>query len=168
LGPSSLPNQDRAEVLQFQQRAGELQRAVSGSAGRLQESLDQMDAINGALRRAQKETGRLLQEARSIELKLLDLRDRLGGDKTLSDLSVSGPVSIVRRATLAYEGSLNSTYGPTETHRQAYAIAAEEYRELRQELATAIEKDLAGLKKKLDAARVPWTAGRPIPQWEEE
>ncbi len=141
-----------------------MQRAVAGAAGRLQESLDQLDEIKIALRKTQKDTGNLLDETRSIELELLDIRDQLTGDSTLSDRSEPAPPSIMRRAKIAYEGSLNSTYGPTQTHRQAYAIAAEEYQELRAGLASLIDEDLARLEKKLDKARIPWTSGRAIPE----
>jgi photosystem II stability/assembly factor-like uncharacterized protein len=164
IGQSSLPIQDRAEVLKFQQQAGELQRAVAGASGRLKESLDQLDQIKSALRKTQKDTGGLVEEARTIELKLLKIRDQLTGDTTRSERSEPAPPSIMRRAGIAYEGSLNSTVGPTETHRQSYAIAAEEYRELRGRLASLIEGDLAELEKKLDKARIPWTSGRTIPE----
>jgi hypothetical protein len=105
----------------------------------------------------------LLDEARSTELELRNLRDRLTGDATRTNRRQTAPLPTVRRAEIAYEGSFDSTYGPTKTHRQAYAIAMEEYKELRSNLVALIEGDFARLKKKLDDAGVPWTSGRSIP-----
>ncbi|MBC8868542.1 MAG: glycosyl hydrolase [Planctomycetes bacterium] len=156
--------QDRAEVLEFQRQAGELVRAVVGAKGRLQETIDQLAEMKSTIRKTQKTDLKLLDEARSTELKLLDLRDRLTGDTTRTSRHQMAPMPTLRRAEIAYEGSLNSTYGPTKTHRQAYAIAAEENEELRTNLISLIEGEFARLKKKLDDAGVPWTTGRSIPE----
>jgi len=159
---AGLAIQDRAEVLEFQHQAGELVRAVVGAKGRLQETIDQLAEIKSAIRKTQKTDLKLLDEARSTELELLNLRDRLTGDTTRTDRRQMAPMPTLRRAEIAYEGSLNCTYGPTKTHRQAYAIAAGEYEELRADLIALVEGDFARLKKKLDDADVPWTAGRSI------
>jgi regulator of replication initiation timing len=164
--PIEWPNvtiQDRAEVLRFQHQAGELVRAVVGANGRVEETLDQLAEIKAAIRKTQKTDLKLLDEARSVELELLNLRDRLTGDTTRTDRRQTAPMPTLRRAKTAYDGSLNSTYGPTKTHRQAYAIAVGEYKELRGNLIALIDGDFARLKKKLDEAGVPWTTGRSIP-----
>lgn len=158
--------QDRAEVLKFQRQAGELVRAVVGAKDRLQETLDQLDEMKAAIRKAQNTDLKLLDEARSVELELLDLRDRLTGDTTRTNRRQMAPMPTLRRAENAYEGWLNSTFGPTKTHRQAYAIAMGEYKELRGKLIALIEGDFARLKKKLDDAGAPWTTGRTIPELE--
>ena len=61
-------------------------------------------------------------------------------------------------------GSAGSTYGATKTHRRSYEIAREEYQAVIGALKTLVEQDLADLKRKLDAAGVPWTPGRAIPR----
>jgi hypothetical protein len=57
-------------------------------------------------------------------------------------------------------GNLFSTYGPTATHRENFAIAREELQQLGVELARLLESDLPALERQLDAAGVPWTPGR--------
>ncbi len=159
----SLPVQDRAETLKFQRQAGELQLATIAAQGRLQKTLDELAEIKSAIRKAPQADLSLRDEARRIELRVLDLRDQLAGDIARTSRRQPAPPSILRRAEIAYEGSLKSTYGPTKTHRQGYAIALAEYRELRSNLVSLIEGDFARLKKKLDVAGVPWTPGRPVP-----
>jgi len=164
IGDPSLPVQDRNKVLEFQIQAGKLQAAVVGASRRLQETLDQLGPIKRAIRGSQHGALEQLEEARAIERRLLDARDRLTGDSTRENRRQTAPISIMDRAQSAYSGSLNSTYGPTKTHRQSHSIAADEYDELRSALVTLIDQDFARFKKKLDDAGVPWTAGRSIPK----
>ena len=154
---------DPAEVLAFQKQAGQLQRVVVAAEQRLQESLDQIGQMKQAVRHAPHAPLELFDEARRLELQLLDLRDRLSGDTTRSERSQAITPSIAGRAQLAYSGALNSPDGPTQTHRQAYQIAAEQFQQLRSQLSPLLDVELVQLKQKLDAAGVPWTAGRLIP-----
>jgi photosystem II stability/assembly factor-like uncharacterized protein len=164
VGKPGLPIQDRADVLEFQRRAGELVRAAVGARGRLQETLDQLAEIKSAIRKTHKVDLKLLDEARAVELQLQDLRDRLTGDTTRTDRRQPAPLPILRRAEIAFEGSLESTYGPTKTHRRGYAIAAGEYQKLRSSLTKLIEIDFAKLQHKLDKAGIAWTSGRSVPK----
>jgi hypothetical protein len=158
----TLPPPDPAGVLAFQRQAGELQRVANAVGGRLQEALEQVQEMKQALRVAPNADVALQDEARQLELKLLELQDRLNGDETRAKRSQAVLPSIRQRASLAYRGSLTS-YGPTQTHRQAYQFAADALQQLRQELEPLLDRDLVQLKQKLDAAGVPWTSGREIP-----
>jgi hypothetical protein len=163
---SAMPLKKREEILRFQKLAGELQRTVVGTRARLQEGLDELTEIQKVLRQTDKAEVAWIEEARSLELRLLELRERLVGDAVRSRHSQVAPPSILRRASLAYEGSLNSFDGPTKTHRQSYEIANTAFQQLRKELVAILEKDLARLKSTLDQAAVPWTAGRGVPALE--
>ncbi len=158
------PDQDPALVLQFQQQAGELRAAVTAATSRVNKRLDQLAEIEQAVLRSQRGQMKLLDETRALETSLLDLRERLTGDTTRSSRSADAPLSITTRAETAYNGSLNSTHGPTETHRQAYAIAAEEYEKVREEMVSRLDDQFERLKTKLDRAGVPWTPGRSVPE----
>jgi hypothetical protein len=56
---------------------------------------------------------------------------------------------------------------PTQTHLDAYAIAADEFSQQLAKLRTLIQVDLAKLEKDMEAAGAPWTPGR-VPEWQEE
>ncbi|MEE8277609.1 MAG: hypothetical protein V3R89_02680 [Thermoanaerobaculia bacterium] len=60
-----------------------------------------------------------------------------------------------------------STSAPTQTHRDAYAIAGEAFAEVLEEVRSLIEEDLARLEERLEAAGGPWTPGR-VPRWQME
>jgi len=57
----------------------------------------------------------------------------------------------------------STTYGPTDTHRQSYEIAARDFEEVRPALRALIDTDLSQLEADLEAAGAPWTPGRRIP-----
>jgi hypothetical protein len=52
----------------------------------------------------------------------------------------------------------------TQTHRQDYEIAQEEFETILGQLKELIEVDFVNLQKKLKEADLPWTSGRPIPE----
>ena len=72
-----------------------------------------------------------------------------------------------RRVSIALNGTLGTTYGPTRTHRRSYEIAKEEYAQTIGALKTLVERELPGFERRLDEAGVRWTAGRPIPRLED-
>ena len=57
-----------------------------------------------------------------------------------------------------------SDYGPTATHRRALEIAAAEFGDIETRLRTLIDVDLPALETRMEAAGVPWTPGRPLPE----
>jgi len=164
MGESTLPRQDREATLAFQMKVGKLQRTVVAANGRLQEALQQLDDIKDALKAARTPDMTLYNEARKIERQLLDVKDKLTGDKTKSRRAQVAPLSIMQRVRNALSGTLNQTYGPTKTHRRDYNIAQQDWSELQPKLKSLLGTALPALKKKLNAAGVPWTRGRAIPK----
>ena len=59
---------------------------------------------------------------------------------------------------------MGSTYGPTPMHLRQFEIAQEEFAELSATLTQLLETDLPTLEAELDAAGVPWTPGRGVPE----
>ncbi len=164
IGTPTLPIQDPDKVLTFQQMVGRLQRTVTGANGKIQELLGQLGQIKNAIKQTPQAGNALFDEARQIELKLVDLQVLLTGDKTKDKRSQSAQISITTRVQTALSGSLNTTHGPTQTHRRQFDIAKEEYADIRKALRNLIEEDFAKLQQKLDKAGVPWTPGRKIPE----
>ena len=105
----------------------------------------------------------LVDTARDLELRLKALRARLTGGTVKSQHNEPDQISIMSRAFSASSG-MRSTYGPTKTQRQDYKIAQTEFQAIQGQIRQLIETDFANLQKQLDAARVPWTAGRPLPR----
>jgi len=57
-----------------------------------------------------------------------------------------------------------STSAPTQTHRDAYLIVADEFSPVLQKLKKLVEVDAKQIEKKLDEIGAPYTPGR-FPDW---
>jgi photosystem II stability/assembly factor-like uncharacterized protein len=168
LGSGSLPPPDRAALLAFDEKTGRLQRAALGAVEVAKEAQKRLDYLKKALDDTPARDSALADEARAIEGRLKDLEVALSGDKVVAEHNEPTPTSIVDRVQSIVEGQwVTSTSAPTETHRQTYAIAAEEFAGVLSKLQTLVETDLEGLEAKAEAAGAPWTPGR-VPRWTPE
>ncbi|MFG0316011.1 MAG: glycosyl hydrolase, partial [Planctomycetota bacterium JB042] len=162
IGDPALPRQDPVAVLAFQRAVGELARAARAASEVLDEAKVQVDEIEALVKRGRTADLDLLDEARRIELALLDAEEALSGDRTKTSRGEPGSPSVRSRLRNA-QSSLRTTHGPTATQREQFRIAFEEYRAAVGALRRAAEVDLEQLKDALDAAGAPWTRGRKIP-----
>ena len=168
LGMASLPEPNRQEVLAFQKRTGELQRAVYGAYRVAQETANQLKYIQQAVDTTPGLDPNLAIEARSIATRLRDILERFEGDPTKPRRNEPGMPGILSRLQAVVYGHWSTTSGPTNSHRRSYDIAAEEYQALLGDLKKLVEQDVAELGRKLEAAGAPWTPGRGIPEWRKQ
>ena len=59
-----------------------------------------------------------------------------------------------------------TTSAPTNTYKENYRIASEEFKPLLNELKQILEIDLKNLENEMDNLNAPWTPGR-VPDWKE-
>ncbi len=165
LGQPTLLPQDRQKVLAFQMQVGKLQNVVMAANSTLKGSLEELDEMKDALKESTPAAApKLFEQARKLELQLLDVQIQLTGDQTKEKRDQMAKFSILDRVQTALSGTLSQTYGPTKTHRQQYDIARQQYSAVSQQLRQLIETDLEQLKERLDQAGVRWTKGRGIPE----
>jgi hypothetical protein len=165
LGVGTLPVQRRDAVLAFQRQTGELQRAVMGASRAAAEAAERLDAIKRVTDVAPGLDPALRQEARALELRLTDLREALDGDPTQARRNEPAMPGIVDRVQEVVGGHWATTYGPTQTHRRNFEVAAAAFEPVLAALRTLIETDLVALDRKLEDAGAPWTPGRGVPTW---
>jgi hypothetical protein len=165
LGYGSLPAADKAAVLEFQKKTGELQRAVFGANEAAKEAAKRIKYIKSTIEKTPSLDPALREEARAIELQLMDLQEQITGDPTKSRRSEPSMRSLTSRINSIVYGHWSTTYGPTETHKRNYDIAAELFEEMLEDLRRVIEVDLVSLENKLEDAGAPWTPGRGVPNW---
>jgi photosystem II stability/assembly factor-like uncharacterized protein len=161
LGLASLPEKDRAALLSFQQKAGELQRAMMGAAGAGEEALRQIGYMKKALIDTPKADPRLGEQLRAIEKRLRQALARLQGDAVVRDRAESSEPSLMDRVN----AQLGSTSPITDTVKRDYDYAAAGFERLLPELKTIVEADLRRLGEQMEAAGAPWTPGRGMPTW---
>ena len=136
----------------------ELQRRLSGALESATGARTELTAIRRALLDSPADI-KLLDTASELDRRLLAMLRRLRGDETLRGLESGAPSSVSSRAGSAGAGMRTGTGAPTGTQRLNYQIASEEFAGEQPKLSTALD-DLKKLKQQLDAAGVPFTAGR--------
>jgi photosystem II stability/assembly factor-like uncharacterized protein len=159
-----LPEKDRAALLSFQKKAGELQRAMMGAGAAAEDALKNLQFVKKALLDTPGADPRLGETAKAIEGRLQDHLVILFGDRTRLRRSEPASPSLMNRVS----AQLNATGPITETARRGYEIAAEEFGKLLEEMRTTIEVDLQKLQSELEAAGAPWTPGRGVPVWKKK
>ena len=155
--------ENRQDVLNFQMQTAELYRAVTGAneaAGEMQNRIDHLVAAVAATPAASEEQA---QVVRILNARMQDLQVKLNGDSAVSNRAEPVPMSITTRVGNIVDGSWNSQAAVTGNYRDSYAIAAQQFPELLEELKS-IFADLSRLEQELQSEGAPWTPGR-IPDW---
>jgi hypothetical protein len=163
VAPGTLEGATPEAYASFMRELAAMQRSVLGTRETIDESVRALHAIQEALLRSTVGDASLDEQARAMERRFVDLRERLLGNRQRRRMGDPGPVSVSRRLEVAVSGTSQATYGPTATHLQGLEIARQELEELQAELNRLVDADLPALKQRLDAAGVPWTPGRGVP-----
>jgi photosystem II stability/assembly factor-like uncharacterized protein len=165
LGMPSLGPADRAAVLAFQRQTGELQRAVMGTNAAASDAADRITALEQVVEAWPAADPALREEARALELRLMDLQERLTGEPTMARRSEPAMPGIVDRVQTVIGGHWSTTSAPTATHRRSYEIAVEEFSEIYDDLRQLIERDLPALEDRVEATGAPVAVHHRLPRW---
>jgi len=160
----TLPAEDRAALVSFQQKAASLQRAVSGAVNEAGELKRRIGMLKRALRETPAAPRGLFDRANNVDDALDVVLRELRGDVVIAARNENVPLSIAGRVEYLVEAQRFSTSKPTQTQVDAYAIAAGEFQSALDRLRTIVEGDFKSLEREMEEARAPWTPGR-LPAW---
>ena len=161
LGLASLPEKDRAALLAFQKKAGELQRAMLGAAGAAGEMARSLQAMKKALADTPKADPKLGEAIMAAEKRLQEEIRVLYGDRTVQARNETAPPSLMERLG----AQLGSTSPITATVKRDYEIAAAGFEAWLVRMRALLDQDIKKLGDALEAAGAPWTPGRGLPVW---
>ena len=136
-----------------------------GANAAAREAANRLDYIKKAIEVTPTVSPELRQEARSLELQLMEIREAISGDPTKPRRAEPEMPGVMNRVQQIVRGHWSSTSAPTATHRKNYEIAAEEFSAVLDELRALVEIQLVALEERLEEAGVPWTPGRRVPKW---
>ncbi len=165
LGGVTLPAPDRPALVAFQREAQELQRAVSGASGMLNEINTSMQHIRRAIYAVAVPKEELVKDLQAIEAKLFDIRKAMFGDQAAAALDKDVPMSVSSRVNWLTGEMWSSTSAPTQSHRDALRIAGQEFKPLLERIRNVRNNDLRLLEEKLEKAGAPYTPGRDV-KWD--
>ncbi len=161
LNLASLPEKDRQALLEFQKKAGELQRAMMGARAAGQEAATSLQTMKKALMETPKADPKLGEQIKDLENRLREVMRQIYGDRMIQRRSEPTVPSLMERVSV----QLSTTCPITETAKHNYEIAADAFEKLLEDLRVIIEQDLRKLGDELEAVGAPWTPGRGVPRW---
>ena len=162
IGERGMPGAPVEELVAFTARLDHMNRQLAGASAAVKTLLVETGAIKATLLRSGA-ANTLREQARSIELELLEIQQKIVGNEARGLYGDEGPVSINRRLEVAVMGTFRSTYGPTATHMESIEIAELEFAGIKTSIQRINEVEMPALRKELNAAGVPWTPGRGVP-----
>jgi hypothetical protein len=148
----------------FMGEVAELQRAVTADDEVIELTFKRIEDLEKALARSKTEPGNLDSELEALKQRLYELDEALSGNRSRTSMGEPSVPTVAGRLRVASMTDGRSDYGPTTTHRRAFEIAIREFLEIDAGLRTLIDVDLPALETKMEAAGVPWTPGRPLPE----
>ncbi len=167
LANASLPAKDRAAVLAFQQKTARLQRAVLGAERVVDTTAERISYVKQAIDDAPGASRTLRDDARALELRLLDIRTQLDGDPVKGSRNEPVGPGISARVQRIVDSHWLTTGEAPKTSMRDYEIASAAFAPTLAALRQIVEVELPALEKKLDAAGAAWTPGR-FPEWKPE
>ena len=163
-GQESMSSADRTALVDFQQKAVRLQRAVSGATQATNALRPRLAAIKRAIAETPSLSQKLQDDATALDRRTNEILRALSGDSEARRRNMNTPPSINDRVGYVVGAQRMSTARPTQTQQAQYAAAAQDFEAVLAQLRQLIEVDLSRLEKQLEAAGAPWTPGR-IPSW---
>jgi hypothetical protein len=166
-GQEAMASGDRAALVEFQQKAARLQRAVQGALEATNALKPRLALIRRALLETPAAGDKLLDDATALDKRTNEILRALRGDNALRARNINLPPSINERVGGIVATQRLSTARPTQTQITQYNAAAQDFEQTLAQLRQLIESDLARLEKQMEAAGAPWTPGR-IPEWKDQ
>jgi hypothetical protein len=164
LRQGALPGSSPKETAEFWQEIAGMQRSISAASLAMQNALKKIETMYRAVERTPAVPGALDGQLHQVREQLLNLDERLNGNRSKRQVGEKRDPTIQHRLSVARSGTANSTYGPTPTHKQSLEIATTEFSVLKTELDTILNEQIPQLERALQAAGAPWMEGQAIPE----
>ncbi|MEH6407212.1 MAG: glycosyl hydrolase, partial [Leeuwenhoekiella sp.] len=158
LQEGALPGASQADIDAFRTDFQTFQQDITATNIVLDKSIKRVKAMKVALDRSKKPSSQLYSTIYDTREKLMDIDQQLNGDQTKEIIGEHGdptPGSGTRIGMMA----LNTSYGPTENHKAAFAYAQKQLSAVKSQLKQIDNVVLSQLEQRLKAAGAPWIEG---------
>ena len=159
-----LSDADYRALYDMRVSTGHLQATVQAAVRTAEQLKDEMTDVKVALK-ASTAPDSLTKQSDTIDGELADILKKLRGDPEAEPVSddkrVEDP-SIQERVNNIAEEIGNVTSQPTELQRGTLSLASSDLQREVARINTLLQRRIPALNAGLDAARIPWTIGRPV------
>jgi photosystem II stability/assembly factor-like uncharacterized protein len=163
-GATPATQEERTSMVEFQDKLGKLQKALTATTEAATEAGTRLDSIKRAIDAMPSLSPKLHETALNLQRELDAINLALSGDRIWRSHNEGTPASISERIQAAAGPTRGTTGHPTKTAMEQYQIGSDELAVQIPKLKRLIETDIKNLEKQLDAAGAPPTPGR-LPDW---
>jgi photosystem II stability/assembly factor-like uncharacterized protein len=163
VGATPATLEERTAMIEFQDKLGKLQKALTATQEAATEAATRLDSIKRAIDAMPALPPKLHETALGLQRDLDAINLALSGDRIWRSHNEGVPASISERIQAA-GSSGRGTGHPTKTSMEQYQIGSDELAAQIPKLKKLIDTDIKNLEKQLDAAGAPPTPGR-LPDW---
>jgi len=164
LDNTTLPAEDRASLVAFHKKFWEFNRAVEGALNSARDLLVQTDVWIYAIKQTPEAPNSLLNDALRIKEETQDILQHLYQDKTIAERNEPTSPTVYDRLNELAWGMWSTTSAPTQTQKDAFKAASEEFEPLLKQIQTLLEVNVPYLEAEMEKYGAPWTPGR-VPDW---
>ncbi len=163
-GATPATQEERLSMVEFQDKLGKLQKALTATQEAATEAGTRLDSIKRAIDATPSLSPKLHETALNLQRELDAINLALSGDRIWRSHNEGTPASISEHIQAAAGPTRGTTGHPTKTATEQYQIGSDELAVQIPKLKKLIETDIKSLEKQLDAAGAPPTPGR-LPDW---
>jgi hypothetical protein len=156
--------EERTAMVDFQDRLGKLQKALTATQDAAQEAGQRLDSIKRAIDATPSLSTKLHEQALGLQRDLDAINLALSGDRIWRSHNEGTAASIAEHIQAAGGPTRGTTGHPTKTAIEQYQLGSDMLAAEIPKLKKLIEVDIKNLEKQLDAAGAPPTPGR-LPDW---
>jgi hypothetical protein len=159
-----LTDADYRALYDMRVSTGRLQATVQAAVRTGEQLKDQLADAKAAIRNASGSDS-LSRQADAVDKELSDILKKLRGDPDAPPVSDDKRVeepSIQERVNSVAEQIGNVTSQPTDLQRATLTLASQDLQREVGRLNNVLQRRVPALNASLDAAKIPWTIGRPV------
>ncbi len=164
LNNTTLPAENREELVAFQRKIAEFNRAVEGALNATRDLKDKSDILIAAIKQTPEAPNTLMDDALKIKTQTEDILQHLYRDETISERNEPTYPTIYDRLNEIAGSVWSSTSDPTKTARDSYKVASEEFEVILSQVKKLLDVDVKNLEEQMEKYGAPWTPGR-VPDW---
>jgi len=163
LRSGALEGADTNDVVAFWERTAELQRSVTAASSSVTALDKRVTGLKRALARTRSAPEELEAQWQDIRTELFEIEEALSGNQSMNEVGQELPPTVQGRLGKVLIGVGNSTYGPTETHKDVLDFAETDFIDLRDRINELLETTIPELEMAIFEADGPWVPGGIIP-----
>lgn len=162
LHKGALTPQAASKIVAFREELETFMQELSAVSYDMDQQMEMVEAMQTAAVRMDEEDPAMMKQLYELKQSLYDIEEMMNGNRSKSMIGERTRPTVQSRMSVAFRG-MNSTYGPTQNHRNSLAIAKDELVSIKTKLEST-GTEIKKMSKKLAESGAPWIEGQTMPK----